>query len=348
MIKIGIVGASGYGGGELLRLLSRHPKAKVILAVSGTYAGKPISSAWPGQFNQSDLLFSPADDGTQLQVCDVVFLAMDNGKAMTLAPKLLESGVKIVDLSADFRLKDVSLYPEWYGFEHASPTLNAEAAFGLPELNRDAISRARLTANPGCYPTAAVLALAPLLENGLIRPETIIVDGASGVSGAGRSKFILDYHFPEMNENFSAYKIAGTHRHTPEMEQSFSQLARLDLKITFTPHLVPMSRGILVTCYSNLIQNTTTEQLQAIYKGRYEAEPFIVIYDEGLPATKHVAGSNRCHIGLKVDRRTGRVVVISAIDNLIKGMTGQAIQNMNLMFGLDETMGLNDIGGMWP
>lgn len=348
MIKIGIVGASGYGGGELLRLLGRHPKAKVTLAVSGTYAGKPVSSAWPGQWKQSDLIFSPVDDGTQLQKCNVVFLAMDNGKAMTLAPRLLDAGVKIVDLSADFRLKNVELYPEWYGFEHLCPKISDEAIFGLPELNRSEIKHARLIANPGCYPTAAILALAPLIENKAIRLETIILDGASGVSGAGRSKFSLDYHYPELNESYSAYKIAGTHRHTPEMEQSFTQLAQSEVKVTFTPHLAPMSRGILMTCYANLIQKTTTERLQAMFKERYESEPFVVIYEEGLPTTKHVLGSNRCHIGLKVDERTGRVVVISAIDNLVKGMAGQAIQNMNLLFGIEETAGLSDIGGLWP
>ena len=349
MLKIGIVGASGYGGGELLRLLGRHPNARTEVAVSATYAGKPISDAWQGQSKQTELIFAAPDDGRQLETCDLVFLAMDNGKAMVQAPDLLAKGIKVVDLSADFRLLDISLYPEWYNLSHASPQWSQKAIYGLPELFRDQISGAQLTGNPGCYPTAAVLGLAPLLKYDLIQPDSIIVDGASGVSGAGRSKFGLDYHFPELNESFSAYKIAGTHRHTPEIEQTLELLSGKKLKISFTPHLVPMSRGIMTTSYAKLTKDISTSELLAIYEKEYASEPFVVVCKEGtLPATKHALGSNRCHIGLQVDRRTGRAVVISAIDNLMKGMAGQAVQNMNLMCGFEETAGLDDIGGLWP
>ena len=349
MLSLGIVGASGYGGGELLRLLGRHPKARVSVAVSGTYAGRPISDAWQGQHKQSDLKFVAPDDGTQLRECDVVFLAMDNGKAMTQAPILLEEGIKIVDLSADFRLKDLSLYPEWYKLTHSAPEWSRKAIYGLPELFRKEIMKAQLVGNPGCYPTAALLGLAPLLKRDLILPQTIIVDGASGVSGAGRSKFSLDFHYPELNESFSAYKIAGTHRHTPEIEQTITTLTGKSAKISFTPHLVPMSRGILTTCYANLSKEVSTQELLALFQNEYSSEPFVVVCKEGsLPATKHALGSNRCHIGLEVDSRTGRAVIIAAIDNLVKGMAGQAIQNMNLMCGFEETAGLDDIGGLWP
>ena len=347
-IDIGIVGASGYGGGELIRLLSRHPRARVTTAISETYRDQPVSTAWPGLTGQSELRFQTYGDGAEIAQCDVVFLAMENGRAMETAPHLLEAGCKVVDLSADFRFADVSIYKQWYSKDHASPELAARAAYGLSELNGDAVKKATLVGNPGCYPTATILGLAPLSARKLIDPSTIIVDAKSGVSGAGRSKFALDYHFPEVNESVSAYKIAGTHRHTPEIEQTLGRLAGADFPVTFTPHLIPMTRGILATCYATLTQSTGSADLVSIYREFYADKPFVHVLDGSLPATKHTVGSNRCHIGLAVDSRMDRVTIVSAIDNLVKGMAGQAIQNMNLMCGFEETAGLDDIGGFWP
>ncbi|HLV78885.1 MAG TPA: N-acetyl-gamma-glutamyl-phosphate reductase, partial [Chthonomonadaceae bacterium] len=310
-------------------------------------AGKPLAASFPGLAGTSDLRFESYGDGTQIAQCDVVFLAQENGKAMETAPHLLEAGCKVIDLSADFRFRDVATYCEWYQMTHAAPQLNAEAVYGLPELFGPQIRTARLIGNPGCYPTATLLALAPLLHHGLVEPKSIIVDAKSGVSGAGRSKFELGYHYPEANESVSAYKVAGTHRHTPEIEQTLSGLYNLpDLRLSFTPHLIPMTRGILATCYGNLRADTNAESVLQLYRDFYASQPFVVVTD-GLPATKHTCGSNYCHIGLAVDARTQRLIVLSAIDNLVKGAAGQAIQNMNLMCGWDETAGLKQ-GGIWP
>jgi N-acetyl-gamma-glutamyl-phosphate reductase len=347
MIEVGIVGASGYGGGELLRLLLRHPEVIVRKAVSETYAGKPVAAAFPGLNGQTGLTFSGYEDGVDLAQCEVVFLAQENGKAMLSAPHLLEAGCKVIDLSADFRFRDTALYKQWYGMDHAATRWSDRAVYGLPELHREAIRKATLVGNPGCYPTAAILALAPLLSRHLVEPNTLIVDAKSGVSGAGRAKFGLDYHFPEVNESVSAYKIAGTHRHTPEIEQELSRVARQELRLTFTPHLIPMTRGILATSYVTLRSPYSREGLLKIYQETYAGEPFVKVFEEGLPATKHTLGSNLCLIGLGVDTRTNRVTVVSAIDNLVKGAAGQAIQNMNLLCGFEETAGL-DLGGVWP
>ena len=347
MLDVGVVGASGYGGGEMLRLLLRHPEVNLKCAVSETYAGKPLTASFPGLAKRSSLRFESYGDGSHVAQCDVVFLAQENGKAMVTAPHLLEAGCKIVDLSADFRFRDVRVYGEWYS-PHVAAEWNAKAVYGLPELYADQIKATQLVGNPGCYPTATLLALTPLLAKGLIDPTTIIVDAISGVSGAGRSKFSLDYHYPEVNESVSAYKIGGTHRHTPEIEQILSAVAGQNVQLTFTPHLAPITRGILATSYATLKETADAKALLELFNAFYADAPFVYIQEEGLPATKHTLGSNRCHIGLAVDARNRRVVLISAIDNLIKGMTGQAIQNMNLMCGFDETAGLQDEGGMWP
>ncbi len=346
MIDVAIVGASGYGGGELLRLLAAHPGARVRAAVSETYAGQPVSAAFAGMAKRSDIVFSSYGDGTEVAQCDVVFLAQDNGKAMHIAPQLLEAGCKVVDLSADFRLRDVALYETWYKQAHTAPDWNAQAVYGLPERNREAIRVARLVGNPGCFPTASLIALLPLFVNGLVDPASVLIDAKSGVSGAGRSKWSQDYHFPEANESVSAYKIAGTHRHTPEIEQSLSLVAGAEVALTFTPHLIPMTRGILATCYAMLKEKGTREELLKMYSAFYADAPFVAVRDD-LPATKQTLGSNMCHLGLAVDARLNRVTVVSAIDNLVKGMAGQAIQNMNLMCGFNETDGLA-MGGVWP
>ena len=350
MFTAGIAGASGYGGGELLRLLAQHPGVETRVALSETYVGQPISAAFSGLSGQHPgLRFSGNESGAELEGCDVVFLAQENGKAMRMAPRLLEAGCKVVDLSADFRFRDPVVYETWYT-PHLAPDWNSRAVYGLPEWNREKIKGASLVGNPGCYATAAILALAPLFSRKWIEPNSVIVDGKSGVSGAGRAKFGPDTHFSEINESVSAYKIAGTHRHTPEIEAALNEAGGTDdFRLTFTPHLIPMTRGILATSYANLTRSATTEGILALYREFYADAPFVFVLDAGeTPATKHTLGSNRCHIGLAADARTNRVTVISALDNLVKGAAGQAIQNMNLMLGLDETAGLTAAGGIWP
>ncbi len=347
MLKVGIVGASGYGGGELLRLLLRHPGVSLQLAVSKTYAGQPVSAAFPGLTGTTPLRFSSYGDGIEAAQCDVVLLAQENGKAMLTAPHLLDAGCKVVDLSADFRFRDPRQYEAIYKTPHVGGKWNDRAVYGLPELYRDTIRSAQLVGNPGCYATAGILSLAPLLSGRLVAPDSLIVDGKSGVSGAGRAKFGPDTHFSEINESVSAYKIAGTHRHTPEMEQALADLAGQPIALTFTPHLIPMTRGILATCYARLVAPISTTDLIARYEEFYHDAPFVSILSDGLPATKHTLGGNRCLIGLAVDPRTQRVTVVAALDNLVKGAAGQALQNMNLMCGLPETAGL-EAGGIWP
>jgi N-acetyl-gamma-glutamyl-phosphate reductase len=345
-LRAGIVGVSGYGGGELARLLLEHPDVNLTYVTSNTYAGKPLAAALPGTQGRSALVCEPYEAAACVDKCDFVFLAGESGLAMKIAPALLEAGKKIVDLSADFRLKDSAVYQEWYKAEHTAPQLLAEAVYGLPELNRERIKTAHLVANPGCYPTSAILALAPLLTGDWIDPRTIIVDSHSGVSGAGRSKFSLDYHFAEVNESIRPYGVGGIHRHTPEIEQALSGVAGQDVTVTFTPHLAPITRGILTTAYATLFADKN--KLQARYREFYHEAPFVAILDPGqFPATKHTQGTNYCHIGLAVDARTNRVIVMSAEDNLVKGAAGQAIQNMNLISGFAETTGLT-MAAMWP
>lgn len=345
MIRAAIVGASGYGGGELLRILAQHPQVEIGAAISETYAGKPVAAAFPGMARLSNVVFEGKGDGSSVRDCEAVFLAQENGKAMHIVPELLANGSKVVDLSADFRFQDVSLYERVYKTTHAAKEANHQAVYGLPELLREKIHNAQIVGNPGCYPTASALALLPLIPH--INTNDLIIDAKSGVSGAGRAKFSLDYHFPEMNDSVSAYKIAGTHRHTPEIEQTLSFLAGLPITLTFTPHLMPMTRGILATCYAKLNQSMTADNVRELFREYYAEEPFVVVCDE-LPATKHTVGSNRCHIGLDVDARTNRVTIVSCIDNLIKGAAGQAVQNMNLMLGLPEVAGLDTLGGQFP
>ena len=345
-LRVAIVGVSGYGGGELARLLLAHPNVDLTYVTSGTYAGKPLRAALPGAA-PSDLVCEIYDEAVCADKCDFVFLAGESGLAMKIAPGLLDAGKKIVDLSADFRLKDPAVYQEWYKAEHTAPELLEKAVYGLPELAREEIVTARLVANPGCYPTSAILALLPLLPDMYVRPDTIIIDSMSGISGGGRSKFGLDYHFAEVNESARAYGVGGVHRHTPEIEQGLSDVYGPGIRVTFTPHLIPVTRGILTTVYATFTSEIPPlEVLYDLY--RDWADPFVTFLGPGqFPATKHVYGTNYCHIGLAVDKRTNRVVVVSAIDNLVKGAAGQAIQNMNLMCGFDETAGLT-MGAVWP
>lgn len=349
MIRVGIVGVAGYGGGELVRLLSRHPEVKLSYLCSETYKGKSIGTALPNLRGLVDAKCQAYDRGKAAELCDILFLAQQNGWAMKEAPGLLDAGVKVIDLSGDFRLRTPGAYEEWYKSAHESEELLGEAVYGLPEIVGKKIAGARLVANPGCYPTGAILALAPLLKEKLVDPDTLIVDAKSGVSGAGRSSFKLEYHFPELNENMKAYNV-GVHRHTPEIEQELSRLARLRrVTISFTPHLIPVTRGILTTAYAGLMGNGwDVDELVRTYRKFYKSAPFVVVLDPGdYPATRNTLGSNFCHIGLTVDPRTNRVVVISALDNLVKGMAGTAVQNMNLMCGFDEKTAL-DLPGVFP
>ncbi len=341
-IHAGIAGASGYAGGELIRLLLQHPDVQITYLSSHTYAGKPVSSAFPGLSAHHLPGLEEFDVERAVQKTDILFLAGETGFAMEVAKPLLEGGVRLIDLSADFRLRDPAVYAQWYRREHSAIQLLDEAEYGLPELvPHSKLREARLVANPGCYPTAAALAVAPALAQGWIDPETLVIDAKSGVSGAGRSKFGLDYHFAEVNESMRAYGVP-THRHTPEIEQMLSELAGKPVTVTFTPHLIPITRGILCTAYARLLRKGSAAELTAHYRQFYQDKTFVVVRDPGdFPSTKHVAGTNYCHISLVVDERTQRLVVTSVIDNLVKGAAGQAIQNMNLMLGLSESRGLD-------
>ncbi len=340
MVRVGVMGATGYAGGELTRLLLGHPGVETMALVSRSRVGTEAGAVFPNLRGLGHVL----EDAGALADCRAVFLAMPHGEAMTVAPALLAAGIVVVDLGADYRLRDPEVYREWYGKEHASPGMLPQAVYGLPEFHRSELRDAHLVAAPGCYPTAALLGALPLVAAGAVDPRTVIVDAGSGVSGAGRSS-AGEYQFAEVNENFRAYR-PGLHRHTPEMEQELSRAAGRQVRITFTPHLVPMTRGILATIYGQLTGGHRTEDLLDIFKNRYAGEPFVRVL-EGLPETKAVAGSNFCHLSARVDRRTGRALVFVAIDNLGKGAVGQAVQAFNLAFGFPETTGL-ERPGVYP
>lgn len=347
-IRVGVAGATGYGGIELVRLLGLHPEVELVLAGTESYIGQDLAAVYPHLSNRVQLKGREATAEALAAECDVVFTALPHGVPMKLAPAVLAAGKRLIDLGADFRLRDVDAYEAWYKKKHEAPELMEQAVYGLPELYRQQIAGARLVGNPGCYPTSCALAAAPLLRAGVVDSKGIIFDSKSGVSGAGRG-LSLGSHFSEVNENFKAYNIAGGHRHTPEVEQTLSDLVGAPVTVTFTPHLVPMTRGILTTAYFTLLEDRSTEQLLDLFREFYASEPFVRIRPAGdLPQTKQVWGSNYCDIGLQVDRRTGRVLVVSVIDNLVKGAAGQAIQNMNLLFGLPETTGLLNAAPVYP
>lgn len=347
MAKIGIVGASGYSGSELLRFLVNHPGGlNVELATSESYAGQRVDRVLPHLRDFIDLTFEPLEIESLKERVDAVVLAVPHKVAMTYIPQIVAQGLRVVDFSADYRLTDAETYSEWYDVSHTSPELIQNAVYGLPERYREKIRDASLVANPGCYPTSAILATMPLLNNRLIELESIIVDSKSGISGAG-PKPKDTTHYPNRESNLIAYNI-GKHRHTPEIEQELSAVAGQDVCITFTPHLVPMTRGILSTVYARLTQSLDTESLLEVYHNFYHSEPFVRVLDiDEYPQTKSVLGSNYCDVGLDVDTRTQRVVAMAAIDNLGKGAAGAAVQNLNLMFGLNETDGLK-LPGLIP
>ena len=345
MLKVGIYGASGYTGQELLRLLGRHPEVDVVALTSRKFNGVPVSDVFPVFEGLTDRKFMDASPHEVAGLCDVVFFALPHGVSMEAVPLFLEAGKKVIDLSADFRLRDINIYEQWYR-KHIVPDLIKEAVYGLPELYRDDVKAAKLVANPGCYPTGVILGLAPLLKKRWIDITSIIVDSKSGVSGAGREPQIGTL-FCEVDEGFKAYKI-NQHRHIPEMEQELGLLAGSDVKISFAPHLLPVNRGILNTIYATLQKSVSTAALIDFYKEFYKDEKFVRIYKVGaFPNISSVKGSNYCDIGLTIDSRTKRVIIVSTIDNLVKGAAGQAIQNMNLMCGFREDTGL-DLVSVFP
>ncbi len=339
-VRIGILGASGYTGAELLRLLLRHPAAEIRVLTAERQAGRPMAEIFPhlAPFGLPTPVKIEAVDWSRL---DMVFCALPHGTTQEVIARL-PSGLKVVDLSADFRLHDNAAYAEWYGHEHRAPELQREAVYGLTELNRQGVRKARLVANPGCYPTAALLPLLPLLMDGLIEPGGIVIDAKSGVSGAGRDAKQGSL-FCEVSEGINAYGV-GHHRHMAELEQEMRLAAGRPVIPSFTPHLIPMNRGQLVTSYVRLAEGVSADDLRAALAAKYRDEPFIQVVAAGIaPASRHVRGSNHCHIGVFADRAPHSAIVISAIDNLVKGASGQAIQNMNVMLGLRETMGLEQV-----
>jgi N-acetyl-gamma-glutamyl-phosphate reductase len=336
-MKAGIVGASGYTGAELLRLLAGHPELEVVLAQAGSSAGTPVASLYPGLAGEyGDLAFGELDPAAT-EGLDVVFVALPSGESQHVVPLVAPHVGHLVDLGADFRLRDPGLYPQWYGFEHAAPELLQEFVYGLPELGRETLRGAHLIAAPGCYVTAAALAITPLVRAGVIDPSAVIVDAASGVSGAGRQPGATT-HYAAVNEGFTAYGLLS-HRHTPEIEQVSGA------QVIFTPHLAPMTRGILATCYARPAGEggRSTDRLLALLRSFYRGEPFVQVVDDP-PSTRHTLGANSCHITARYDDRSGYVLVLAALDNLVKGASGQALQAANLALGLPETLGLPSVG----
>ena len=339
MVRITILGATGYSGAELIRLLLNHPSATLQRVTSESSPGQPIASIHPQFRGRLDLVLEKADAKKIVRDSDLVFSCYPPGAGMKIIAELVRAGTRVIDLSADFRLPSAAMYRTWYKQAHAAPALLKSAAFGLPELFRKEIRGARLVANPGCYVTAAALSAAPLLRPLLVDPRSLIVDAKSGASGAGK-KVALEYLFTEVDGNFRAYNVAR-HRHQPEIETALARFAKRSPAVTFTPHLVPMGRGILSVLYATLKRSLATEQIRSLFARFYEKEPFVRVLPEGeLPQTKNVAYTNYCDIGITQDPRSRRAIVVAAIDNLVKGASGQAVQNMNLCFNRPETEGL--------
>jgi N-acetyl-gamma-glutamyl-phosphate reductase len=336
-VRVSIIGASGYGGGELARLLVGHPEVDLVHLTAETKAGEAMADLYPNLRTFTDLVAEPADLDQIGRDSDVVFLALPNGTAMDLVPSLV-AHARIVDLGADFRFSDPQIYERWYKMPHRSADLLERSAYGLTEYRRSEIRRADIVGNPGCYPTAALIAMLPLLQSGRVRSEGVIVDAKSGVSGAGRG-VSLTTHFAEINENVKPYNVA-VHRHTPEIEQELSRHLRAAAAVTFTPHLIPMTRGILATAYLPLAAPLSTAEATGLLEEAYAAEPFVRVLADGLPQTKATYGSNFCDVAVRVDARNNMVIAMAALDNLVKGAAGQAVQNMNVMLGIPEDLGL--------
>ena len=341
MIKAAVLGSTGYAGAELVRLLSGHPEVSITYLASHSHAGKRFSDIYPGMRSVVDIVLSEDSIEKASENADVVFLALPAGIASASVTPSILSRSAVIDLGADFRLHDKAVYEKWYKTEHHSPELLAQAVYGLPEIHRESIRGKRLVANPGCYTTCSILTLYPLLKEGLVEKDSIIIDAKSGTSGAGRSEKVTSL-FCEVDESIKPYGVAS-HRHTPEIEQELSEAAGEEICVQFTPHLVPMNRGILSTCYARLRKGITKADVDEAY-GMYGKEPFIRIIDT-LPETRYVKGSNTVDIGYRIDERTGNIIAMGAIDNLVKGAAGQAVQNMNILFSLEETEGLSICAG---
>ena len=346
MIKVGIIGSTGYAGAELVRILLAHKDAEIKWYGSRSYIDKKYADVYQNMFQLVDDVCKDDNMKQLAKEVDVIFTATPQGLCASLVDDEILSNTKIIDLSADFRIKDVNTYEEWYKIEHKSPQYIEEAVYGLCEINRDKVKNARLIANPGCYPTCSTLSIYPMLKEGLIDASTIIIDAKSGTSGAGRGAKV-DNLYCEVNENIKAYGVA-THRHTPEIEEQLGYAAGEKVYINFTPHLVPMNRGILVTAYATLKKEVSYEEVKAAYDKYYENEQFVRVLNKDIcPQTKWVEGSNYVDVNFKIDPRTNRVIMMGAMDNLVKGAAGQAVQNMNIMFGLKENKGL-ELVPMFP
>lgn len=346
MIKVGIIGATGYAGGELARILMGHKDAKIVWYGSRNYIDKKYADVYQNMFQIVDAKCLDDNMEELAKKADVIFTATPQGFCASVISEAILADTKIVDLSADFRIKDVDTYEKWYGIQHKSPQFIEDAVYGLCEINREDVKGARLVANPGCYTTCSILTAYPLAKEGLIDMSTLIIDAKSGTSGAGRGAKVGNLYC-EVNENIKAYGVAS-HRHTPEIEEQLGYAAKEDVRISFTPHLVPMNRGILATEYATLTKQATYEEIKAVYDKYYKEEKFIRVLEEGVcPETKWVEGSNYVDINFKIDPRTNRIIMMGAIDNLVKGAAGQAVQNMNLMFGLPESEGL-ELVPMFP
>lgn len=338
MVQVSVIGATGYAGIELVRILASHPEVTLTHLVSHSFAGQPLADIYPGFAGVTTQMLGEMDPAAIAKDSDIVFTSLPHGNDHIIAA-LFEQGKKIIDLSGDYRYNDPAVYALWYNTPHQNPALLARSVYGMPELHKESILQASLIGNPGCYTTCSILALAPLAKAGLIDTNTIVIDAKSGATGAGRG-LTLDTHYCELNESAKAYKVAS-HRHTSEIEQELSLLAGKEVLLSFTPHLMPFNRGILATSYAHLAKGVSHADLEALYKDFYNGAPFVRIYKEGrLPELKFVRGTNFADIGFVIDKRLSRVVVVSAIDNLIKGAAGQAVQNMNLLCGLPETCGL--------
>ncbi|MEW6418326.1 MAG: N-acetyl-gamma-glutamyl-phosphate reductase [Nitrospirota bacterium] len=342
MLKVAICGGSGYTGCELLRILSNHPNIEITAVTSEKSANKKITEVFPHLHRYKDFVYEPLNQEKLLNKADIFFLALPHGTSQDRVNFLFNNNKRVIDLSADYRLSAPGVYREWYGIPHKFVSTLKKAVYGLPEIHRNKIKNARLIANPGCYPTGAILGLLPALKSKLIDIFSIIIDSKSGTSGAGRKADLL-FSYCEVNEDFRAYGV-GTHRHTPEIEQELSILCGKKIKVNFTPHLLPVNRGILTTVYAFMEKKKAAEEIVKIYNDTYKKEPFIRVLEYGMyPNIKNVRGTNICEIGLKLNERTNTLIVITAIDNLVKGASGQAVQNMNIMMGIDEKTGLDTL-----
>ena len=342
MIKVGIIGATGYAGGELVRILSAHKDAQIVWYGSRSYIDKKYADVYRNMFTLVEDVCLDDNIEKLAKEVDVIFTATPQGFLAGVLTEEILKQCKVIDLSADYRIKDVHIYEQWYGIEHKAPQFIDEAVYGLCEINREEIKKARLIANPGCYPTCSTLSIYPLIKEGLIDPSTIIIDAKSGTSGAGRGAKVANL-FCEVNENIKAYGVAS-HRHTPEIEDQLGYACGKEVLINFTPHLIPMNRGILVTAYASLTKDVSYEEVKAVYDKYYENETFVRVLDKDVcPQTKCVEGSNYVDVNFKIDPRTHRVIMMGAMDNLVKGAAGQAVQNMNLMFGFAENEGLQGV-----